>query len=100
MTPRDGDPAEGMRAADFGRVRADLAVRQCLAGQRDHHPIDPAQPALPLAHEQRFERPVPVPRGRDSTSPMPVSAVLVRLRLGELPVAAGRIVLNVSRDDG
>ena len=59
-----GDPADRFLAdrgaVDFGEVRADLPAGQPLRIQGQDDLIDPGQPALPLLHDLRLERSVPV----------------------------------------
>jgi hypothetical protein len=58
--PRDRVPRD-LCAIDVGEVRGDLARRQPLRRERDHQLFDACQPALPLLHDLRLERAVPVP---------------------------------------
>jgi hypothetical protein len=64
-----GDPTDGLLAdrgaVDLGEVRGDLAGGQALGIEREHHLIDPVEPALPLAHDLRLERAGTIPRDVD-----------------------------------
>jgi len=45
---------------------ADLTAGQAFRRQRQHDLVDPAQPALPLADQDRFKAAVPIPGHLDA----------------------------------
>ena len=89
-----GDPADrvlaDLRAVDLGEVRRDLTGRQPAGSQRQHDLVDPVQAALPLTHDHRVERAVPVPGDLD----------LHRTDLGQHSLRPGAVprVLAVAAD--
>ena len=50
-----------LRAIHLGQVRAHLTGGQPLRGQRDHQVVHPTETTLPLRHDRRGERPIPIP---------------------------------------
>jgi hypothetical protein len=96
-----GDGGDGLlghlRPIDLGQVRGDLAVGEPCGGQRDHQVIHAGQAPLPLGHELRLERGLPIPRhldlhraglGQHRLGPLAVAGVLT--------VAADRVVLAIA----
>jgi hypothetical protein len=66
-------------------VGGDLCGGHTARGQRQHDLVDPVQAALPLAHEYRVERAVPVTGTSVWTGPISVSTILARVPLREFP---------------
>ena len=97
-----GDPGDGVladrRAVHVGEMRGDLPGRQPARGQRQHDLVDPVQPSLPLPHDPRLERAVPVPGHLDLDR---ADLGQHRLRPGAVAgvaaVAAGRVVLVIAQ---
>jgi hypothetical protein len=96
-----GDGGDGLlghlRPIDLGQVRRDLAVGEPPGRQRDHQIIHAGQAPLPLGHELRLERGLPIPRhldlhraglGQHRLGPLAVAGVLT--------VAADRVVLAIA----
>ena len=65
-----GDPGDGVLAhrlaVGVGEERTDLTRGESFRRQRQHHRINPGQPALPLTDHKGFERAVPVPGHLDA----------------------------------
>jgi transposase len=51
-----------LRTVDLSQMRGNLTMGQPLGRQRDHQIIHPGQPPLPLTHDHRLERGLPIPR--------------------------------------
>jgi hypothetical protein len=79
-------------------VRLHLARGQALGDQRDHHFIDPAEAPLPLRHDPRLERGIPVAGhlhlhradvGDHGLGPLPVPGVPA--------VPPGRVIAGIAQ---
>lgn len=76
---------EHLGAVHVGQVRTDLTGRQTLRRERDHQLVDAGELALPLLHDLRLERPIPIPRYLDLDLATSVKSVFDRDPLRELP---------------